>query len=213
MNELKRKKKTAIAHGLVEGCSICSIQRLNGVHRDAILQLMNRVGDGCAVIMDQTMRNLPCRDIRADEIWGYVAKKQRHVTVKDRPFTQGDMWTYVAIDRDTELNPAYRIEKRIAENKQSLIAGLFSRLVNRVQLSSDALSHYVEAIEGAFGASVDYDEIIKVYEGEPIGPGRYSPPHVVSTEKKAISGAPNEAHIGSSNVKRQNLTIRTHAIA
>ena len=52
-----------------------------------------------------------------------------------------------------------------------------------MQLSSDALAAYVEATEQAFGADVDYGQVVKAYEAEPIGPGRYSPPHVVSAER------------------------------
>jgi hypothetical protein len=85
---------------------------------------------------------------------------------------------------------------------------LADRLANRVQLSSDALSTYVDAVEQAFGADVDYGQEVKFYEAEPIGPGRYSPPKVSSRERLVIAGDPDQAHISTSLVERQNLTMR-----
>jgi hypothetical protein len=64
---------------LVEGNSIRSTERMTGTHRDTICRLLVEVGDGCAQLMDAEMRELPCRRIEVDEIWAYVAKKQRHL--------------------------------------------------------------------------------------------------------------------------------------
>ena len=208
MNKLNLKKQESIIAALTEGNSIRSTERMLGVHRDTIMRLMVQVGKGCERLMDQTMRNLPCKNIQVDEIWGYVGKKQRHLTRSDDPFQTGDMWTYVALDSDTKLIPAYRVGKRNAENTRAFISDLSSRLANRVQLSSDALALYVEATERAFGTNVDYGQIVKVFEAEPIGPGRYGPPQVIASEREAISGNPNVAKICTSHVERQNLTMR-----
>jgi hypothetical protein len=48
----------------------------------------------------------------------------------------------------------------------------------------------------------------KIYEAEPIGPGRYSPPQVERTERSVIAGKPDQSHISTSFVERQNLTMR-----
>lgn len=208
MNKLKAQKKEAVISALVEGNSIRSTERMIGVHRDTIMRLAHRVGAGCEVLMDQTMRNLECSNVQVDEIWCFVGKKQRHIAAGESPIGKGDYWTYVAMDRDTKLVPTYRVGKRTAENTQAFVADLSERLVNRVQISSDGLEQYVEAIELAFGANVDYGQIVKSYEAEPIGQGRYSPPHVVSTTRKPISGTPSIRGICTSHVERQNLTIR-----
>jgi IS1 transposase len=84
----------------------------------------------------------------------------------------------------------------------------FRWLANRVQLSSDALNSYVDAVEQAFGADIDYGQAVKFYEAEPIGPGRYSPPKVVRAERTVIAGSPDVAHISTSMIERQNLTMR-----
>jgi len=154
------------------------------------------------------MHQLNCRRLQVDEIWTYVQKKQRHMTAKDDPRRVGDMWTFVAIDADTKLVPAYRVGKRDLPTAKAFMMDLSGRVANRVQISSDALRAYVDATEQAFGADVDYGQIVKYYEAEPVGPGRYSPPKVVRANRELISGAPNYRYISTSFVERQNLTMR-----
>lgn len=88
------------------------------------------------------------------------------------------------------------------------MADFSERLANRVQLSSNALNTYVDAVERAFGTDVGYGQAVKFYEAEPIGPGRYSSPKVVRSERTVIAGSPDRAHISTSLVERQNLTMR-----
>lgn len=208
MNKLKREKQIAVLSALVEGNSIRSTERMTGVHRDTIMRLLARVGDGCDGLTDSLMRGLDSRRVQVDEIWGYIRKKQRHLTPEDDPERTGDIWTFVALDADTKLVPSYRVGKRTAANTRAFLDDLSSRLTNRVQLSSDALELYVEAAERAFGADVDYGQIVKSYEAEPSGPGRYSPPHVTATKRTPVAGDPDVAHISTSYVERNNLSMR-----
>jgi IS1 family transposase len=208
MNKLAFDKQAMIIGALVEGSSIRSIERMTSVHRDTIMRLLVSVGKTCEIIMDEAMRDLPCKSIEVDEIWSYVGKKQRHVTMNDNPNEVGDFWTWVAIDPETKLVPTYKIGKRNLATAQSFICDLSSRLTNRIQLSSDKLCHYVDAVEMAFGGNVDYGQIVKSYEAEPIGAGRYSPPKVVAVEKEYIVGNPDPKKISTSYVERQNLTMR-----
>ena len=158
--------------------------------------------------MDEQMQNLPCERVQVDEIWSYVGKKQARLTREDDRNQLGDMWTFVALDSDTKLVPSYRVGKRNRRNAVAFMADLSERLTNRVQLSSDALNIYVDAVERAFGADVDYGQAVKIYEAEPIGPGRYSPPRVKSQQKTVVAGNPDQRHISTSMVERQNLTMR-----
>jgi IS1 family transposase len=158
--------------------------------------------------MDEQMRDLRCRRIEIDEIWAFVGKKQRHMTMRDDPRRVGDQYTFVALDPETKLVPAYRVGKRDLPTATAFIADLSDRLANRVQLSSDALAAYVEATERAFGADIDYGQVVKFYEAEPVGRGRYSPPHVTGAERTAITGNPDPALISTSLIERQNLTMR-----
>jgi len=208
MNILKPEKKEAVIAALVEGNSIRSIERMTGIHRNTIMRLMIRIGHGCEVLMDQTMQNLDCKRIEVDEIWCFVGKKQRHVKPTDNNIQVGDQWTFVAMDADTKLVPSYLVGKRTGGCASRFIGDLSSRLSNRVQLSSDHLQAYVEAVKSSFGPDVDYGQIVKAYEADPIGPGRYSPPHVVRADKTVIIGNPESSKISTSYIERQNLTLR-----
>ena len=208
MNVLKIAQQEAVIASLIEGCSIRSTERMTGVHRDTIMRLLVKVGTGCEKLMDQQMRNLTCKRIEMDEIWTFVGKKQRHLQPSDDPKRTGDVWTFVALDADTKIVPAYKVGERTVPVATEFVADLSSRLANRIQLSSDALRAYVDATERAFGANVDYGQIVKSYEAEAIGPGRYSPPHVVATKRTILTGAPNMAHISTSLIERQTLTMR-----
>ena len=118
------------------------------------------------------------------------------------------MWTFVALDPDTKIVPCFRVGKRKRTEAVAFMADLSDRLANRVQLSSDALSTYVDAVERAFGDDVDYGQSVKFYEAEPIGPGRYSPPKVVRSKRNVVVGRPDWQHISTSIIERQNLTMR-----
>src|SRR6266849_1526700 len=190
---------------LVEGNSIRSTERMTDTHRETIMRLMVEVGTGCAALANDQMRNLNCRRIQCDEIWSF---EQMHLTRGDDRRRLGDQWTFVAIDAETKLVPAYRVGKRTREHAVAFMTDLSDRLSNRVQTSSDSLSSYVDAVERAFGADVDYGQIVKFYDAEPVGAGRYAPPYVTGVQRTVIAGAPEQAHISTSHVERQNLTMR-----
>jgi transposase-like protein len=135
---------------------------MTGVHRDTIMRLGVKVGKGCATVLDQKMRNLSCSNLQVDEIWGFIGKKEHHIKAEDNP-QLGDAWTFCAIDSDTKLVPSFKVGKRTAATANAFVADVASRMTNRVQLSSDALRAYVEAVELAFGAGVDYAQIVKSY--------------------------------------------------
>jgi IS1 family transposase len=200
--------RVQVINCLVEGNSIRSAERMTGTHRDTVCRLLVEVGDGCAKLMDEQMRELPSRRIEVDEIWAYVGKKQRHMTVLDDPRRVGDQYTFVALDPETKIVPSYRVGSRDLPTATAFITDLSERLANRVQLSSDALAAYVATTEQAFGADIDYGQIVKAYETEPVERGRYSPPHVVGAVRSVIVGNPDPAHISTSLIERQNLTMR-----
>lgn len=208
MNRTSLAPRTQIIHSLVEGNSIRSTERLTDTHRDTICRLLVEVGEGCAKIMDERMRDVQSRRIQVDEIWTYVQKKQRHVAGTDDKRRVGDQWIFVALDPETKLVPAYHVGKRRRSDAVAFMTDLSERLANRIQISSHALNSYVDAVERAFGADVDCGQAVKFYEAEPIGPGRYSPPKVVDQQKTVIVGDPDQAHISTSLVERNNLTMR-----
>jgi len=210
-NLLEKDKQIAVISALAEGSGIRQIERMTSVHRDTIMRLSVRVGQGCAALLDRKMRDLSCSHLQLDEVWGFIGKKQRHVQPDDDP-QYGDAWTFCAIDSDTKLVPSFKVGKRDIATANALTVDLASRLKNRVQLSSDALRAYVGAVELAFGADVDYAQIIKTYVNDDsnIPERRYSPAEIVITEKKAITGRPDMQLASTSYVERLNGTTRLH---
>ncbi len=209
-NVLSTDKKIAVIGALAEGSSIRSIERMTGIHRDTIMKLGVKVGQGCTALMDAKMRNLPCRRLEMDEIWGFVGKKERHVRMEDGPGV-GSVWTFCAIDAETKLVPAFKCGDRTQATASAFVADVASRMAYRVQISTDGLAAYVGAIEDAFGGDVDYAQIIKVYGTEGGNDNRrYSPPEMVSIEKKVVVGNPNQSLISTSYVERLNATTRLH---
>ena len=210
-NLLPFDKKIAAISALAEGSSIRSVERMTGVHRDTIMRLALRVGEGCANLMDKSMHDLPCRQIQLDEIWGFIGKKQRRAKIRDQAHGLGDVWTYVALDADTKLVPAYSVGKRDAYHTNAFLEDLAKRLKNRIQVSTDGLDSYPNAIERSFGCEVDYGQIVKTYAASNLYPeGKYSPPEVVKVGKTVVIGEPDVKQISTSFVERQNLTMRMH---
>lgn len=208
VNVLPFDKQVAIVSALVEGNSVRSTERMLNIHRDTITKLLVRMGDGCASLLNQKMINLPCSRLEMDEIWSYVGKKQKQVRKDDDQSRVGDQWVWVAIDADTKPIPSYLVGKRDEQTCDVFVADVAARMRNRVQVSTDGLRTYIQAIAQSFGDNVDYATIVKSYEAEPIGAGRYSPPRVSTVEKTPIMGAPQAELVSTSYVERQNLTMR-----
>jgi IS1 family transposase len=208
-NVLNTDKQIAIIAALAEGSSIRAIERMTGVHRDTIMRLGVKIGKGCTAMMDATMRDLACSRLEIDEIWGFVGKKE--VNVREGDSGVGSVWTFCAIDADTKLVPTFKVGDRDKKTATAFMQDVKSRMATRIQISTDGLNAYTHAIETAFGADVDYAQIIKVYGHEDTEPNRrYSQPEVISSEKIYISGRPKMELVSTSYVERLNATTRLH---
>ena len=155
-NILSTEKKIAAVGMLCEGNSIRSIERMTGIHRDTVMRLGIRMGQGCQRIMDEKMRNLKSNLIQVDEVWGFIGKKNKNADAADRRAGEGDVWTWIALDSETKLVPTFAVGDRSQYMANTFMDDLASRLTHRVQISSDALKAYAGAVERAFGAEVDY---------------------------------------------------------
>jgi IS1 family transposase len=204
VNTLSTEKQTQILSLLVESSSIRSIERVTGVHRDTIVRLLARAGSTCARLMDEKVTDLKCEDVEVDEIWGYVAKKQRHIQPQDNPYEVGDQYVFIAMDAKSKVVCSYVVGKRSLENAVHLMRDLQYRVTGRITLTTDGFTPYITAVEKSFGSNVDFGQLVKVYRG--VGGGRYSPPEFVSATATQITG--NSKRISTSYIERQNLTIR-----
>jgi IS1 family transposase len=210
MNILPREKQIQIVAALTEGCSIRATERLTDTHRDSVMRLGVRVGQGCRRLVDGMLRNLQVNLIELDEQWAFIGKKQKRVKPEERMTALGDCYVFVALDATSKAVLSYVIGKRDATNTVALAKDLRARIVNRPQITADGFAPYPGAIEEAFGADVDFATLIKTYAVTPGNQAavRYSPGTITSIEKKVIAGDPDMGAVSTSLIERFNLTTR-----
>jgi IS1 family transposase len=212
-NILSLEKQTMAIHALCEGSSIRSVERMTGIHRDTIMRLGVRVGEACQAMMNDKLRDLDIKEVQVDEIWGFIGKKKANIRKGEDTSEIGDVWTFIALDPETKLIPSYVVGKRDTYHTRMFMDDLAGRLKNRVQLSSDEMAAYTEAVERSFGTEVDYGQIVKTYSVTHLtkeAAGRYSPAEVVKAERAAINGNPVKSLISTSLIEKQNHTLRMH---
>jgi IS1 family transposase len=209
MNKLALAKRVQILAMLCEGSSMRSISRVADVSINTVSKLLVEAGEACLAIHEETVRNVKASRIQCDEIWSFCHAKQKNVaTAKAAPEGAGDVWTWTAIDADTKLIVSYFVGDRSGDSAIELMDDLRDRLSNRVQITTDGHRAYVEAVEGAFGGDVDYAQLVKLYGPTITAPGRYSPAECTGIKKIRREGNPDIAHVSTSFVERQNLTMR-----
>ncbi len=118
------------------------------------------------------------------------------------------MWTWTALDADSKLIVSYLVGGRDAEYANEFMQDVVSRLATRVQLTTYGLKAYLDAVEGAFGADVDFAQLVKIYGEAPAPAGRYSPGICTGAVMRRVEGHPDAKHVSTSYVERQNLTMR-----
>ena len=213
MNKLPSKTRAMILAMLCEGSSMRSISRLTDTSINTVSKLLVDAGNACAAFHDEKVRGVKAARVQCDEIWSFTYAKQKNVpTAKAAPEDAGDTWTWTALDADTKLIVGYLVGGRDAEYANAFMGDVAERLATRVQLTTDGHKAYLEAVEGAFGADVDYAQLVKLY-GDVKGktPERkYSPSECTGIKKRRVEGNPDEAHVSTSYVERQNLTMRMH---
>jgi IS1 family transposase len=210
MNKLPVAKRAQILSMLCEGSSMRSISRVADVSINTITKLLIDAGIVCAAYHDQYVTNLKCKRIQCDEIWAFCYAKQKNVEdAKAAPDGAGDLWTWTALDAETKLMVSWGVGARHAGVARVFMEDVASRLTSRVQLTTDGHSSYLEAVTAAFD-EVDFAQLVKIYGDQTGQPHekRYSPAECTGTVKKTITGAPEEKHISTSYVERQNLNMR-----
>lgn len=214
MNRLSIEARAKVLALLVEGTSINATCRISGAAKNTVLKLLRDVGAACADYQDGAMRGLALNKVQCDEIWSFVGMKQKNVPDElQGELGNGDVYTWTAIDADTKLVPCWHVGARDAESAHLFINDLASRLTKRIQLTTDGHKAYLEAVEEAFGADVDYAMLVKIYGNESNSKSdqrRYSPAAFARAEKRVITGNPDMSEVSTSYVERQNLTMRMH---
>jgi IS1 family transposase/transposase-like protein len=194
---------------MLEGMSVRAISRVTGLHKGTILSLMNTAAGNVSRLMNAKMRGVSARYVQSDEIWCFVGKKRRNVRESD-PAEVGDQWVFVAMDAETKLVPSFVIGKRTRETTLRFLRDSQTRLTAaRFQLTTDGFHFYERGVEDVFGGTVDFAQLVKLFgDYGQHGDERYSPPKITEVTSKVRDGRPDPAHISTSHIERQNLTMR-----
>ncbi len=209
VNRLTQEKQSLVISALVEGNSIRATCRMTGVAKGTVLKLLENVGKACRDYQRKKLKNLLCQRIQCDEIWSFCYAKEKNVPEECRGVLGfGDVYTWVAICAESKLVLSWFVGRRDAVSAHYFIQDVAHRLKNRVQLTTDGHKVYLDAVECAFGADVDFAMLVKLYGNAPEGTIRYSPAPYVGEVKTKIIGNPDPKHVSTSFVERQNLTMR-----
>ena len=208
-NVLDKQKRIQILNMLVEGSSMRSISRVVGVSINTVSKLLVEAGEACLEFHDENVRGLKSERIQCDEIWSFCYAKQKNADKADMPEFAGDIWTWTSLDADSKLICNWFVGGRDAEYANIFMQDLAERLDNRVQLTTDGHKAYLQAVDGAFGNDIDYAQLVKLYGQSPNGKTtRYSPAECTGIKKKDRTGSPDQKHVSTSYVERQNLNMR-----
>ena len=193
MNYLSSEKRVAVLRCLTEGCSLRFTARITGVAKDTVVRVLVQAGEVCSDYQDKAMHNLPRTKLQADELWSFVYAKQKNLPYALAAPTRhaGNTWTWIAMCADTKLIPTWRVGTRTLRAAQDFVNDLKPRLKHRVQLTTDGHGAYIEAVEGAFGAGIDYAQLVKAY-GPKVEDEDGQPASTNFIEKRIITGDPDE---------------------
>lgn len=211
MRKLALKTRVQILNMLCEGMSMRAVARIADVSFNTVAKLLVDAGTVCAEMHDELVVDVKASRIQCDEIWAFNYCKQKTVKgAKAAPEGTGDIWTWTGIDADSKLIVSYLVGDRGSDTAIELMDDLRGRLANRVQLSTDGHHAYLEVVEGAFGADIDYGQIVKLYSPTIDKGGRYSHAECTGIEKRSVEGRPDMDHVSTSYVEAHNKTMRMH---
>jgi transposase-like protein/IS1 family transposase len=208
---LAEGKALAVLSHLVEGCSIRSTERLTGVHRDTILDLLTLAGRKCEALSEALIKDVPVEDVECDELWSFIGMKAKTKAKKitaENDDSIGDAWTFTAIERHSKLILAWHLVQRDFTN-----TAIFTEKIDRAtkgdfQITTDGFAPYRDAIGFILGGRTDFAQLVKIYanSGEP--ETRYSPAECTGCKKNVIHGRPDMDRVGTSRIERHNLSVR-----
>lgn len=209
---IKFEKALLCIQLLLEGNSIRSTQRITGLEKRTILNLLVLAGEKAEAIINQHMRRVTVKELQFDEIWTYVGMKEKTKTRKKKDSDRiGDAYCFTAFERDTKLILAWHLGKRNDRETFAFTDKVFNAIdgtTGHIQITTDGWPAYPPAIDVCLGSRSSYAQMIKVY-GTPIEDDhKYSPSKIKEIITNVLWGDPDPDRICTSHVERQNLNIR-----
>jgi IS1 family transposase len=212
MNRLPLEKRTQVINLLVEGNSLRATSRIADVSINTVTKLLVDVGIACAKFHNDHTIHVQSKRVQCDEIWSFCYAKEKNVPNELKGTGRaGDVWTWTAIDADSKLVVSWYVGDRDAYSANVFMKDVADRLANRVQLTTDGLKVYLDAVYNAFEGFIDFAQLIKMYGGDKDSKKRYSPAECIGIKKRAVQGNPDKMHVSTTSyIERQNLTMRMH---
>ena len=207
VSALSQEQQSAVIAALCEGVAIRATERLTGIHRDTIMRLGVKVGEGCTAVHGKLMVNLHVSRCELDEVWSFVRKKRRNVLADD-PDTVGDQFIYIAMDSTGKAILSWLVGKRNARNTLRFVEDVRHRVVGAPEFSTDGYQPYERAVVLIFENSSHgvVDKQVVVIAASPEADRYYARETLVAVKRIPMKGAPET--ISTSFIERQNLTLR-----
>ncbi len=206
---LPMEKAEACLKLLVEGCSVRTVERITGVHRDTIMRLLVGAGERCESLMARLIHAVPVQDVQCDELWGYVGMKEKRAPLDGkRSNLVGDAWCFAAMERSSKLILAWHLGHRTTQDTHWFLDKLDAATAGHFQITTDGFAPYKEAAEVCLGTRTDFAQLVKVYRQPRDGEQRYSPAAIAGAIPTPRYGRPDPRRISTSHIERQNLTVR-----
>jgi transposase-like protein/IS1 family transposase len=201
----------SVIQHLVEGCSIRTTERITGIEKRTILSLLEVVGDRCEKLMEDRINGLAVKEVQADEIWGFVGMKQKTKNNKGLEAVDvlGDAYCFIGIERNTKVILAWHLGNRTEADTIAFTEKLAHATRGNFQITTDGFKPYQHAVVMSLGAQrVDFAQLVKLYTADREGEQRYSPAECTGAKKVAIYGNPDMDRVSTTQIERQNLTVR-----
>jgi transposase-like protein/IS1 family transposase len=194
---------------LLEGLSIRACERLTGVRRNVIGDLILTVGQQCEQFLLRTVRNVQSRFIELDKTWSFVMAKAKTVMRKNLGEGIGDSWLWLGIDADSKLILGHHVGQRDSTSCNDFLSRISAATSGKCQVTSDGFKSYVHGVPLAFGSRCSFAQLVKNYSGGQYE-HRYSPPRISSITVTPRFGVVDEDRVSTSFAERLNLSVRTH---
>jgi IS1 family transposase len=194
---------------LLEGCAVASVERVTGLHKRTILDLLVLAGERSERLMEKIIKDVPVSDVAIDEVWSYVGCHDRHKQHKGiTDATFGSKWAYIAIERNSKVVLSWHLGERDEQDTITFCEKLSNATSGEFQVSADGWACYPFALSLTLGDRISFAQQVKTYANNDETDTRYSPRKVTKIREKAVFGDPDMSRVSTSHVERFNLELR-----